>query len=151
MGRWLLTLLLSQALVCAAHAEPQPCSNPNKLFGVLVTDDPSLRPSEVLIIRLNEVRYDDRSRRLTIWGDKKTKITRLDGRELNFPIAFEFDISDLKTCPLAFAISVIGDKAEKIGEFHFASYGHQTRGYGFTLPGLPSPTAIWITKTKSNF
>jgi hypothetical protein len=151
MGRWSLTLLLLQALVCVAHAEPQTCPNPNKLFGVLSTSDSSLRPSEVLIIRLNEVRYDDSSRRLTIWGDEKAKSIRLDGRELKFPIAFEFDISDLKTCPVAFAISAIGDKAEKIGNFHFANYGYQMKGYGFTLPGLPFPTAIWMVKTKLYF
>jgi hypothetical protein len=112
MSRCALSALLFTVLACDAQAAPHPC--PNKLSAMLVTDDPTLRPSEIVIVRLREVRYDEVSKQFAFGGDY-SKSLRLEAGALQFPIVLEFDISDIKVCPVAFAFSAIGDTAAEIG------------------------------------
>lgn len=138
-------LTLADSAQAAAH------SCPNKLSGVLWTDDQTLRPSEVTIIYLDEIRYDIHLKRLAIasMSDNKPRSIRLDAGDRKFPIPFEFDISDIDTCPLGFSFLVRGDTAAQIGKFHFSNYPYQMTGQAFTIDG--TPTSIWVRKSRSSF
>ena len=146
MSRWASSALFFTVLACDAQAAPQPC--PKKLTPMLVTDDPTLRPSEIGIVRLSEVRYDEVSKQLSSGGGY-TKSIRLEAGASQFPIEIEFDISDLKVGPIAFKFSAIGDTAAEIERPHFTSYGYQMTGFAATMFGWPA--AIWVRKARSRF
>lgn len=128
----------------AATAGPLPC--PDKLPGSLTSNDPTLLPSDVIIIRLNEIAFNPASGLVTIWPPLKTIQFQNPGS--TFPIGFEFDISDLNACPLGFEISTIGDSAAEIDKFHYHK-SYQMRGEAQIYPW--NSTMIPVYKPRSRF